>query len=175
VRAFQKGGQGVDTEQPWGLRGDTDSIPSKEVVMNDQTSCVMCEYNHTQVPDMILARWRDMDICTDCLEHRPGKEDAEAEARGEQSPISQQAYRDDGGGCCPTCQATGYTVVKVTGEDSSLYQHCRGDHCAHRWTMVYRLGGYIREGGVHEDEDLDAIQDVIAVDTAKETSCPRPK
>jgi len=54
--------------------------------MTDQKYCAICDRDHTTDPGLVLARWQDHDICTDCLEHRPGKEEAEAEARGDTPP-----------------------------------------------------------------------------------------
>jgi hypothetical protein len=132
----------------------------------NQPYCAVCDRDHQGDPTLVLAHWRDQDICTDCLEHRPGKEEAEAEARGKPGPMTQQQYREDGGEGCPTCHEYGFTVIDTTGEQGSLYQVVRGSVCHHQWTMVYRLGGFIREDGAHEDEDLEAIQDVIAVNTS---------
>lgn len=42
--------------------------------------CAVCEHSHADVPGLVLARWQDQTICTDCLENRPGREEAEAEA-----------------------------------------------------------------------------------------------
>jgi hypothetical protein len=50
--------------------------------MTEPVYCAICEHTHADVPGLVLARWRDQDICTDCLENRPGREEAEAEARG---------------------------------------------------------------------------------------------
>ena len=48
--------------------------------------CVICDRDHTTDPSLILARWQNQTICTNCVENRPGREDAEAEARGEATP-----------------------------------------------------------------------------------------
>lgn len=39
--------------------------------------CDVCEENYLEAPTMILARWHDQDICTDCLSNRPGVEEEE--------------------------------------------------------------------------------------------------
>jgi hypothetical protein len=62
--------------------------------MTAPLSCAICEHSHADVPGLVLARWRDQDICTDCLENRPGKEEAEAEASGDRPFVTQQAHRD---------------------------------------------------------------------------------
>jgi hypothetical protein len=58
--------------------------------MTEPLYCAVCEYSHADVPDLVLARWRDQDICTDCLENRPGKEEAEAEASGARPFVTPQ-------------------------------------------------------------------------------------
>jgi hypothetical protein len=58
--------------------------------MTAPLSCAICEHSHADVPDLVLARWRDQDICTDCLENRPGKEEAEAEASGDRPCVTPQ-------------------------------------------------------------------------------------
>jgi hypothetical protein len=49
--------------------------------------CAVCNRDHQDDPTLVLARWQDQDICTDCLENRPGKEEAEAEAQGERHAV----------------------------------------------------------------------------------------
>jgi len=59
---------------------------TKGNAMNAIKYCAICDRDHTTDPGLVLARWQDQDICTDCLEHRPGKKEAEAEARGDTPP-----------------------------------------------------------------------------------------
>ena len=87
--------------------------------MIDQKYCVICDNDHTTAPEMILARWHDQDICTDCLAQRPGTEEAEAEAPGRPAatpaipPLRPRFVRCEAcddiyprpqSGPCPTCE-----------------------------------------------------------------------
>lgn|GEM_PF-1468443 len=131
-----------------------------------QPSCVICEHDHTTFPEMILARWQDQDICTDCLENRPGKAEAEREAAG-LTVLSQQEYREMDGGCCPRCHRSNFEAGRMNLESGLIGQRMRCLDCALTWEDMYRLAGYVREKGPDGDADWAAFLDTKLIDALK--------
>ena len=101
-------------------------------------------------------------ICTDCLENRPGKEEAEREAAGIRL-LTQEEYRtNDRAEICPQCQESDYTPGKCIVESVQIVQDRWCNRCGLAFTAVFRIAGYLREG--HAVEDAQALQDVWCVD-----------
>jgi hypothetical protein len=155
--------------------------------MTTPKRCAVCEDDVTTYPALVLARWRNQDICTDCLTNAPGKEDAEAEAQSERPLMSQEDYRtNDRSEGCPRCWSTDYTPGHVIVAGGCQLESDRWCHvCGLGWTAIYRIAGYLRHG--HETDDMDALQDVWCVDLSrgsaptacvvglcvKDATCPR--
>jgi hypothetical protein len=79
-------------------------------------------------------------------------------------PMTQEAYRAAGGGCCPVCQSAEIEArTNVEMEEPTLglaSQRLRCDDCDTTWMNYYRLGGYIRdgEGGGEDWEAFDQTE-----------------
>jgi hypothetical protein len=128
-----------------------------------QRVCAVCGYDQTVDPTMILARWQDQTICIDCLDNRPGKAEAEAEAQGERRPLTQAAYRAAGGGSCPTCQSDDVYAGRGDYDSGVLHVTMTCLDCDRQWRELYRLAGYIREGEAGDD-DWEAFLDTAVVE-----------
>lgn len=126
--------------------------------------CAVCDKSHADDPDLVMARWHDDDICLDCLENRPGKEDAEAEALGMRYPLTQAQYRAQGGGCCPRCQSGELSGQSFDLAEDLVSQERMCQDCAHVWSAYYRLAGYVRAGAAG-DRDFDAVLRTVVVET----------
>jgi hypothetical protein len=72
--------------------------------------------------------------------------------------MTQEAYRDQGGGICPQCRSTHVEYGRMTFEAGIAGQRMRCLTCALTWEDMYRLAGYVREAGTAEgDDDWDAF------------------
>lgn len=118
--------------------------------------CAVCEQDHDTYPPMVIARWHERNICTDCLEHRPGKEEAEAEARGERPVMTQEEYREAGGGLCPRCQSPDSSPGRIEVDSGIIFQKMACLDCDLEWHDLYRLAGYARPPETPEGQADDA-------------------
>lgn len=127
--------------------------------------CAVCDCDHSTDPTLVIARWRDQDICTNCLEERPGKEEAEAEARGVTPVMTQQEYRDKGGSCCPRCGSYDLTGGSFDTDEGIVSQRCTCHDCDLAWTDYYRLAGYVREEATETNDDWGAFLNTTILET----------
>jgi hypothetical protein len=74
--------------------------------------------------------------------------------------MSQDAYRDQGGGLCPQCRSTDVECWPMTFEEGIAAGRRRCLDCTLTWQEMYRLAGYVRESGTVEgDADWDAFME----------------